>query len=333
LKESDQLAKSIDAKKTQKAGLAIQWSEINEKDLVFNDSEFNCPACHRPLEAHDIDTKKAELTENFNTDKSRKLADIEQKGSALKEDIITSEKRLAEIANVKEGIDSETINLNDLLNLKVQENEAANTSVENEVAKILASSEPYKQAHLEIAELEKVQSSNTTAPANTELREEKLAIQSEINNLNLRLADEDRIAQTNLRIEELSKQEADLAQQLADLEGKEFLIEKFNRVKVDTIQARVNSMFTMVKFKMFETQINGGEVECCEALINGVPFSDANNASKINAGLDIINTLCKHYNVYAPIFIDNRESVNDLIDCDSQIVNLIVSRDEKLRVA
>jgi hypothetical protein len=35
---------------------------------------------------------------------------------------------------------------------------------------------------------------------------------------------------------------------------------------------------------MFETQINGGEAECCEALINGVPFSDANTASKINAG-------------------------------------------------
>ena len=64
-----------------------------------------------------------------------------------------------------------------------------------------------------------------------------------------------------------------------------------------------------------------------------MPFSDANTASKINAGLDIINTLCQHYKVNAPVFIDNRESVVELIPTESQIVNLIVSEaDKKLRV-
>jgi hypothetical protein len=89
-----------------------------------------------------------------------------------------------------------------------------------------------------------------------------------------------------------------------------------------------------VTFKLFDVQINGGEVECCETLINGVPFSDANNASKINAGLDIINTLCYHHNVFAPIFIDNRESVVEIIPISSQIINLIVSPGvSKLKVA
>jgi exonuclease SbcC len=89
---------------------------------------------------------------------------------------------------------------------------------------------------------------------------------------------------------------------------------------------------------MFNQQVNGGETETCETLVNSngayVPFSDANNAARINAGIDIINTLCMHYDVYAPIFIDNRESVTKLNDCESQIVNLIVSEaDKKLRVA
>jgi len=79
--------------------------------------------------------------------------------------------------------------------------------------------------------------------------------------------------------------------------------------------------------------VNGGQVETCQALIDGVPFSDANTASKINAGIDIINTLCNHYQVSAPIFIDNRESVVNLIPSQSQIINLIVSEpDKKLRV-
>ena len=85
-------------------------------------------------------------------------------------------------------------------------------------------------------------------------------------------------------------------------------------------------MFSIVKFNLYEMQINGGEKEICEASVNGVPFSDLNNAMRINAGLDIIKTLCKKYDYYAPIFIDNRESVTEIIDMDSQIINLIVDK-------
>ena len=80
---------------------------------------------------------------------------------------------------------------------------------------------------------------------------------------------------------------------------------------------------------MFEAQINGGEKETCEATINGVPFSDANTASKINAGVDIINTLCEYYQVHAPLFLDNRESVVTLVETKSQVINLIVSGEDK----
>ena len=50
---------------------------------------------------------------------------------------------------------------------------------------------------------------------------------------------------------------------------------------------------------------------------------------KLNTGLDIINGLCKNYGVYAPIFIDNRESVTEIIETESQIINLIVNADDK----
>lgn len=58
----------------------------------------------------------------------------------------------------------------------------------------------------------------------------------------------------------------------------------------------------------------------------------ANTAGRINAGLDIINALCRFYNVSAPIFIDSRESVNNLIPTDSQIINLVVSHDKEIVV-
>jgi len=61
-----------------------------------------------------------------------------------------------------------------------------------------------------------------------------------------------------------------------------------------------------------------------------VPYSNVNTAGKLNIGLDIINMLTEFYQVSAPIIIDNRESVTDIIECKSQIINLVVSPEDKI---
>ena len=63
-----------------------------------------------------------------------------------------------------------------------------------------------------------------------------------------------------------------------------------------------------------------------------MPFTVANTAKQVNAGIEIINALSRFYGVSAPIFIDNRESVQSLIDTDSQIINLVVSSDKELTI-
>ena len=75
---------------------------------------------------------------------------------------------------------------------------------------------------------------------------------------------------------------------------------------------------------MFDYTIEGNEFEVCVPMMGGVPYSDLNTAKKLNAGLDIINTLTKFYNTTAPLFIDGMESVTDIIDTASQVINLIV---------
>jgi len=48
------------------------------------------------------------------------------------------------------------------------------------------------------------------------------------------------------------------------------------------LEDSINKKFKgLVTFKLFENQINGGLRETCEALVNGVPFGDANTASKL----------------------------------------------------
>jgi exonuclease SbcC len=121
---------------------------------------------------------------------------------------------------------------------------------------------------------------------------------------------------------------------LAGFEKSEFIIQEFTKAKVDILESRINGMFSGVKFRLFDTQINGGLVECCDALVNGVPWLDVNNADRINSGISIINVLSDHFGQTAPIWIDNSESITNIHATDSQRIELYVSEPDKiLRIA
>ena len=123
-----------------------------------------------------------------------------------------------------------------------------------------------------------------------------------------------------------------MAQQIADVEREEYTIEQFTKTKIDECEKRINAMFKFVSFKLYDYTFDGNAVETCVPLVDGVPYGSANTAGQVNAGLDIINTLCRHYSICAPIFIDGRESVNEIIPTESQIINLVVTKDNKLTI-
>ena len=140
------------------------------------------------------------------------------------------------------------------------------------------------------------------------------------------------IQRGNQRKDELEASQTRLSQEIAALEQMEYSVETFVRTKVRMLEERINALFSVVKWKMFDLQVNGQLSETCECAINGVPYSDLNNAARINAGIDIINTMSKSYGIIAPVFIDNREAVNDIIATKAQIINLYVTRDRSLRI-
>ena len=318
-----------------------EWATENAKELNFDDTSFCCPTCKRDFEASDIETKKSEMLSNFRTDKDAKLIEIRKQGTALGEEKTNLEKEVEALKVRIENGKTHIASIQDeIKNIKTEiDTEKAKSLPVDEMQEdliyesILSMNTDYKAKK---SELETLEATIEEIPAvdNSELVEKRKSLVSEIDDIKSKLQNETQINSVNQRIEALQKEESTLAQQIANVEKTQFVIENFNKLKIDTLEQKINSKFKFVNFKMFETQINGGEVECCDCLIDGVPFSDANTASKINAGLDIINTLCEFYQVTAPIFIDNRESIVKLIDIESQIVNLIVSEDDKkLRVA
>ena len=165
---------------------------------------------------------------------------------------------------------------------------------------------------------------NIIQPADQTQHKQQIAdLQRDINDLRVRLNNKQIIENNQKRIEELEKQFKIQNDEIASLEGVQFQITQFKKCLISEVEESINSMFSFVKFKMYEQQINGGERETCEALIDGVPYStNVNTAARVNAGIDVINAICKSYDVYAPIFVDNRESVTKLIQTQSQIVNL-----------
>lgn len=137
------------------------------------------------------------------------------------------------------------------------------------------------------------------------------------------------LSNLNNRLDELKQRESDLAQLYADKEHDLFKINRFVREKMEKLEEVVNSKFNTVEFRLFDHLDKPNcitMVKCDSGLVN---FSDANTASKINAGVDIINVLCDYFQVNAPIFIDNRESVTELIETKSQLFNLIVDKKYK----
>jgi len=151
-----------------------------------------------------------------------------------------------------------------------------------------------------------------------------------IEEIDKKLALKETIEKNNIRKEALIKSETDLNIEKAEWENKEFSCDDFEKKKVDSIEASINEKFTLVSFRLFKINLNGGEEPCCETLVKGVPYADANSAAQINAGIDIINVLSKKHSVNCPIFLDNMESNTNPIETDSQTIHLIVSKPDKV---
>lgn len=128
----------------------------------------------------------------------------------------------------------------------------------------------------------------------------------------------------NERCAALEKESLEINQRIADQERIIYLCDVWAKARTELLNAKVADNFQLVEFKMFNYTQEGNPVPTCEITVNGVDYTALNTASTINAGLDIINALISYYQIKAPIFIDNRESVTMITAPDTQIINLSV---------
>lgn len=233
-----------------------------------------------------------------------------------------------------QGLDTRIGTLEEKRSVIEKEKAAAEKAVNSLVPSIiLESNDEYMEIKNQILELEmRLVQDNEKSEDIEELKNDISELTEKLNQCREKLYAREYNESIKGRVKELQAEEKSLEEQIAEEEKKEMLCDEFMKVKAELAEPSIESKFGPVKFKLLNTLVNGTVESCCEVLIDGVPFSNANKAAQINTGLFIIGLLSEHFGVQAPIFIDNRESINEIPACECQIINLIVSKDEKLVV-
>lgn len=322
--EDNERKTKIEQDQKRKEELYKEWDIVNNQKLEYDPNSFVCPTCKREYETDQKEEIKKQFENNFNTHKKTEQDAINKEGQSINARIDENTKAREKLQQEMQDANSKLENINN----KIAEIEK---SKESDNTFDVTSMPEYIEKDKKVKELEE-RVKNLTNGDISELQNKKAEITEEINKLNKTLNEKEIQEKTKERIAELENEEEVISNKIQELEGQQYALEDFTKTKVELLENAINSKFELVKFRLFDTQINGGLVECCDTLVNGVPYADVNNAHKILAGLDIINTLIKFYNTSAPIFIDNRESINEIYNIDTQIISLIVTTDKELRI-
>jgi DNA repair exonuclease SbcCD ATPase subunit len=326
-KEKQAIEARLAERQKRVESLRQAWAVENAKEYAGDDS---CPRCGQPLP----EEMKANARELFEATKRAALAAISEQGREAAEKAAATEKEAAEaseklldLARQLEEAEEKLPQLDEALK-RLPEPAAAQ--------EVNPDSLPgYAPLSAQIADLERAISDRPADPDTSALAAHRGSLAEHIAKISRKLDVRADIEACHARREQLLKEERSLAQQKAELEGQEFTAAELVKAQMEEVERRVNALFTRVKFKMFTAQINGGEKPDCVmySTTDGAKYMDMNSAQKVNAGLEIISVLCAHNAAYAPIFIDNAESVNSLIPVTSQLIKLVVTDDKKLTVS
>lgn len=317
-----------------------EWKEESAKTYVdtleFDENSIICPVCGRAFQEEKIEQIKADF-EKSKADKKAKwekeheevLEQIKQRGTMYKGTIVLCQDKVKE---AEERIKAEQENLNSA----TVEKEKIEKLINKLPEKVdISSDKEYQSLKAQIESKEEYLSKmNSGAELRQQLKIKKHGLTDELAIVEKQIASADNSAKEE-RIEELETEMREIAQSAADEEKMLYMLEQFMKAKMQIIEKMINEKFEEVNWKLFKKQENGAIVECCECTYKGVGINkDLNNGHKIVSGLDIIRTLSKMHDVYAPIFVDNAEAVNDFNypSMETQMILLKVSDDKKLRV-
>lgn len=302
------------------------WYNINAAKYSGSDI---CPCCGQLLP----EEKRLEARRLFTEKKQKDIISLNARGMQLKgqlEDLNTElAAKESEEATLEKALVDKQEEINKLYEqLSSMKEKTTSDFIFGDTEEMIAIQNKIKELGVKRDEVS-TQSDNEVLK---EIESKRDSLADERKSLEERLQKREQIEKANKEIKRLENLGRDLSQQIADVEQREYIAAQFTKKKIEDCETRINAMFKLVKFQLFDYTQDGNEFECCTCLVGGVPYATANSAGQVNAGLDIIRSLCKFNNVCAPIFCDGSESVNSFIEMPSQMIFLKVTDDKRLIV-
>lgn len=318
-----------DIKKSEKLLESVRAEYKNAQTLEFDENSLICSYCGQEYPSD----KKEQIKAEFEDKKANDLQAITEKGNSINK--LLKEQRL-KLEELEKELPEHVQNVN-MLNESI-------SSLQVELNKLpqsidVSGTEEYKAIQSEISELQaKLSGQINFDDIKKSLKEEFTRLNSELIEVEKRIAKAD-ISEKQARLEELRQQRVNFEQKETDCQKILDLLTELDKEKNAILVDNINSMFGLVKWKLFDYAKNGGYKNVCIPMIDdkSILTISSNKGNRILGRVDIVNSIQKIEGLNVPIFLDDVESLDDenikkavsLLNC--QVVILKVTNDEKLR--
>lgn len=305
-----------------------KWKEENERK--FDDSSLICPYCGNEYK----EDKKEQLKADFAKHKADNLKAITDNGNMYKERL---DKEKATLESLKAELPQHRESL-EMLNTAIADLEKQLSELPQEID--VTSTEEYKALEQQIAEKEQaMHKANDISSVKAELKAQENDLRQQLSECERKIA-ESNTEKDEQRLEELRAEQRTQEQNKTNAEKILDLLDELDKAKNETLSDRINSHFSLVKWKLFELNKSGGYKSVCIPTVNGksILTTMSNKGNRILGRVDICNSIQKISGMSVPIILDDSESLDstnqkkvaDMVD--SQLIMLIVNDSEKLEI-
>ena len=318
--------RSLESESTYITQLDYQVTASRNEWITVNAETFtggSCPTCGQELPQKQLQAAK----DQFEADKQVRLSKILDTANTSKQAKAMAEERFTSAQEEVMQIEAEMASLRE----QIAAAEAA--KVEPQDMADYAKRKGDIQVRIDKLNADLFEIHENASGLKMKLQEEMSELRGKISEKMGIISTQNMLEYSRKRVSELREEAKNAAACLEAIEKMLYLIDEYSRYKTRFVEDSINGLFRIARFRLFREQANGGIEDRCDVVHDGIPYISVNNGMKINLGIDIINTLSMAYSVRVPLFVDNAESVTQLEHCNSQIIRLVVSENDKeLRV-
>ncbi len=319
-KDINEITEKIEKNKQDVRVFGESWKEKNKEVFTEILSDCVCPTCKREFDAETrsqiLETQKTD----FDLSKKLSLNEIVKKANSLN----------AENEDLAKTLEFKQTSLNALAPPSTEEFEEIEKKITEFNPKEATKTKEQKELEKEVKELEniEIEEFKTFAFEKQELLE---SLEKQIEDIKLSQQSEIEAINAQKRIKELEEDLSQKRENFLLVEKDLYELKNYMKARMESLTAEVNDNFEIVKFVLFEDLIGNDDYKnVCHITVDGVIYGKGLNTAKmINAGIDIVNFFSKKYEIFSPLFIDNKESVTSLLNTKNQTIELIVDENQK----